>query len=135
MDLQAQLDIQRHAKVLRGVGVKYGFAIHSYRYMMISFVSEGYVERLVFVELISHCRVQSFISSAALCNFSVASTTSPPTAVIEVSSAKVATVVPSSCGRSLVYRRYKTGPSTLPCGTPALMGLSPEYSLSCLTRK
>jgi len=90
---------------------------------------------LSLLSLISYCRVQLFISSAAICNFSVASTTSAPTAMMAVSSAKVATVGPSGCGRSLVYRRYKTGPSTLPCGTPTLMGLSPEYSSSCLTWK
>jgi len=47
---------------------------------------------------------------------------SPPTATRAVSSAKVATVVPSGCGRSFVYSRYKTEPNTLPYGTPALMG-------------
>jgi len=52
-----------------------------------------------------------------------------------VSPAKVATVVPSGCGRSLVYRRYRTGPNTLPFGTPALMGFRPEYQSSCLTLK
>jgi hypothetical protein len=50
MHVPAQLGIQRHAKVLRGLGVSYGFAIHNYRYMMIPFVGEGYVDRLVFVE-------------------------------------------------------------------------------------
>jgi len=34
MHLPAQLGIQRHAKVFRCLGVRYGFAIHKYRYMM-----------------------------------------------------------------------------------------------------
>ena len=50
MYLPAQLGIQGHAKVFRGLGVRYGFAIHNDRYMMIPFVSEGHVDRLVFVE-------------------------------------------------------------------------------------
>ena len=49
------------------------------------------------LSLISYCRVQLFISSAALCNFSVASTTSPSTAMMAVTSA----TVPSGWGRSL----------------------------------
>lgn len=40
-----------------------------------------------------------------------------------VSSAKVAIVVLLVCGMSAVNIRYRKGPSTLPCGTPALMGL------------
>jgi hypothetical protein len=47
----------------------------------------------------------------------VASSTSPLTAIMAVSSAKVATVVPTGCGRSLVYMRSKTGRNTLLCGT------------------
>jgi hypothetical protein len=43
---------------------------------------------LSLLSLISYCRVQLFISSAAICNFSVASTTSAPTAMMAVSSAK-----------------------------------------------
>ena len=73
--------------------------------------------------------------SAACCNLSVASSTSVPTAMMAVSSAKFATVVPADWGISRVCTRNKTGPSTLPCGTPAFMGLSSEYSSPCLTLK
>jgi hypothetical protein len=51
--------------------------------------------------------------SAARCNFAVASATSPPTATRAVSSAKVATVVPSGCGRSVVYSST-VGPTHFP---------------------
>jgi hypothetical protein len=40
-------------------------------------------------------------------------------AKIAVSSEKVAVVVLSDVERSLVYTIYRTGPKTLPCGTPA----------------
>ena len=105
MHLPAQLGIQRRAKVLRGLGVSYGFAIHNYRYMMILLLVKVTWIDLSSLSLISHCQVQLFISSAALCNSSVASTSSPPMAMMAVSSAKFATVVPSGCGRSLMYRR------------------------------
>jgi hypothetical protein len=38
-------------------------------------------------------------------------------------------------GRSAVYSRYKSGPNTLPCGTPAFIEDSSEYSVSTFTRK
>jgi hypothetical protein len=38
-------------------------------------------------------------------------------------------------GTSLMESRYKTGPSTLPCGTTAFISFSFEYEFSCLTRK
>jgi len=38
---------------------------------------------------------------------------------IAVSSAKVAVVLFARVGRSAVLIRYRRGPSTLPCGTPA----------------
>ena len=41
MHLPAQLGIQRHANVLRGLGMSYDFAIHNYRHMMIPSVVEG----------------------------------------------------------------------------------------------
>jgi ABC-type uncharacterized transport system permease subunit len=41
----------------------------------------------------------------------------------------------SNFGRSLVYSRYRIGPSTLPCGTPAFISLSSEYASSCLILK
>jgi len=85
------------------------------------------------ISLINHYLVQLFMMSAARCTFSVASSTSASTATMVGSSAKVATVVPSCCGRLLVYIRYRTEPNTLPCGTQALIGLSPEYSSCCLT--
>jgi hypothetical protein len=40
-----------------------------------------------------------------------------------VSSAKVAAVVRLSVGKSAVYNRYRTGPRTLPCGTPDSIGM------------
>jgi len=58
-----------------------------------------------------------FTLSTARCNFSVASSTLSPTAMMAVSSAKDVTVDSSGCGRSLVYSRYRTGPNTLTCGT------------------
>jgi len=45
----------------------------------------------------------------AVCNFSVDSSLLLPIANIAVSSAKVATVLLSNTGRSLVYSRYRTG--------------------------
>ena len=44
----------------------------------------------------------------AVCNFPVDSSLLLPTANIAVSSAKVATMLFSSFGRSLVYSRYRT---------------------------
>jgi len=82
------------------------------------------------LSLINHCLVRLFSLSAAVCNFSVASSTLSPTAMMAVSSAKVATVVPSGCRRSLVYNRYRTVPNTHPFVTPALMGLNLEYIVS-----
>ena len=41
---------------------------------------------------------------------------------IAVSSAYVATVTSLLIGRSAAYKVYRTGPSTLPCGTPDLIG-------------
>lgn len=38
-----------------------------------------------------------------------------------VSSANVANVVCSVEDKSAVYRRYRSGPSKLPCGTPEVM--------------
>jgi hypothetical protein len=49
-------------------------------------------------------------------------------AKIAVSSAKVAVVVLSDGGRSLVYISYMTGPKTLPCGTPASVVLKVAIS-------
>jgi hypothetical protein len=92
MHLPAQLGIQRHAKVLRCLVMWYGFAIHIYRYTVTPFVGEIHVHRLYSLSLMSHCLVQLFIVSASCCNFSVASSTS---AMMAVSSEKVATVVPA----------------------------------------
>ena len=134
--LPAQFGVQRHAKVFHCLGMMYGFAIHNYREMVTPFIGEVHMnQQLSSLSLINHCLVHLFISSAALCNLSVASSTSPPTSMMAVSSAKVAILVPSGCRRSLVYIRYKTGPNTRPCCTPALNGLSPEYSSSCLSLK
>lgn len=57
-----------------------------------------------------------------------------PTATTAVLSAKVTTVYSPSMGMSLVYSTYRTGPRTLPSGTPALIYLNPEYSFPCLAR-
>jgi len=62
----------------------------------------------------------------AVCNFPVDPSFLLPTANIVVSSAKVATMLFSNFGRSLVYRRYRTGHTTLHCGTPAFISLSSE---------
>ena len=50
INLPAHLGIQSHDKEFRRLGVRYGFAIHNDRYMMITFVGEGDVDRIVFVE-------------------------------------------------------------------------------------
>ena len=57
--------------------------------------------------LINHFLIQLVILSTARCNFSVASSRLPPTAMTAVSSAKVATVASSGCGRSLFYSMYR----------------------------
>ena len=46
---------------------------------------------------------------------------------IAVSSANVNTVLLVVVGMFAVYNVYSIGPSTLPCGTPALMSLTSEY--------
>jgi hypothetical protein len=55
--------------------------------------------------------------------------------IIAVSPAKVAVVEPGEVGRSAVYSRYKSSPNTLPCGIPAFIDDSFEYSVSAFTRK
>jgi hypothetical protein len=55
--------------------------------------------------------------------------------MIAVSLAKVAVREPGYVGRSAVYSRYKSGPNMLPCGTPAFMDVSSEYSFSTCTTK
>jgi hypothetical protein len=64
-----------------------------------------------------------------------ATTGSLSAAMIEVSSANVAVIVPGDVGRSAVYSRYKSGPNTLPCGTPALMGVSGDCSVPMFMMK
>ena len=96
---------------------------------------EVHVLRLVSIKFDVPLLSPVVIESAACCSFSVASSTSVPTARMAVSSAKFATVVPTGWGMSLVWIRYRTGPSTLPCRTPALTGLRSEYSSPCLTLK
>jgi hypothetical protein len=56
-------------------------------------------------------------------------------AITAVSSAKVTVVDSGEVGRSAVYRRYISGPRTLPRGTPAFTGESSVYSFSTLTGK
>jgi hypothetical protein len=41
---------------------------------------------------------------------------------IAVSSVNVAVIVAGEVGRSAVYMRYRNGPRSLPCGTPAWIG-------------
>jgi hypothetical protein len=58
-------------------------------------------------------------------------------AKIAVSSAKVAVVVAEGVARSAVYMRYRNGPRTLPCGTPAWIGdrgcsAEPNLTKKCL---
>ena len=67
-----------------------------------------------------------------ICNLQVDSALFSPTARIAVPSANVAMVLFSGSGRSLVYSRYKTGPSTLRWGTPALMSFLSEKVSSTL---
>jgi hypothetical protein len=43
-------------------------------------------------------------------------------AITAASSAKVAIADSDEVGRSAVYRRYRSGPRTLPWGTPAFTG-------------
>jgi hypothetical protein len=50
-------------------------------------------------------------------------------AKIAVSPVKVAVVVLSDVGRSLVMTGYRTGPKTLPCGRPASVFLKVVISL------
>jgi hypothetical protein len=50
-------------------------------------------------------------------------------AKIAVSPLKVAVVVLSDVGRSLVLTGYRTGPETIPCGTPASVFLKVVISL------
>jgi hypothetical protein len=52
---------------------------------------------------------------------------------IIVSSANVPRVVLVEVGRSDVYRTYKVGPRTLPCGTLAFIGCSSDFSFPTLT--
>jgi hypothetical protein len=54
---------------------------------------------------------------------------------IAVSSAKVAVVVAGEVGRSAVYMRYRNGPRTLPCGTPAWIGDRECWAEPNLTKK
>ena len=62
----------------------------------------------------------------AVCNFPVDFSLLLPIANIALSSAKVATMLFSNFGRSLIYSRYRTGPGIRPCGTPTNISLSSE---------
>jgi len=73
-----------------------------------------------------HFFVHFCIWFMAVCNFPLDSSLLLPTANIAVSSAKVATMLFYNFWRSLVHSRYRTGPSTLPCGTPSFISLSSE---------
>lgn len=79
--------------------------------------------------------VQLFTMFAALCSLLVDSLMLSPVARIAVSSANVAILTSVVLGTSLVYSRNKTGPKTLPCGTPAYIFFISEYSSSYFTRK
>lgn len=72
-----------------------------------------------FLLFVKFSYVLSLILLRESCNFQAAKMT--------VSSTKVAIVLFSISQISLislVYSRYKTGPNTLPCGTPALISVS-----------
>jgi hypothetical protein len=57
------------------------------------------------------------------CSFLVEISTVSPIAMTAGSSANVTMVLFNVVGTSLIYSRYKTGPMTLPCGTPALISV------------
>jgi hypothetical protein len=79
----------------------------------------------------SHCLVQELIVLMAYRSLSVGSSMFSPTAMTAVSSANVAILVFALWGTSYVYNRDRTGPNTLPCGTPAFIFLRFEYLLPC----
>jgi hypothetical protein len=82
--------------------------------------------RFGFFEFYSPIFVQMATLFIADCSFLVVFQTVSPTVMTAVSSANVAMVLFDVVGTSLIYSRYKTGPSTLPCGTPALISFSSE---------
>ena len=51
-----------------------------------------------------------------------------------VSSANNFTLLWTISGRSFTYRRKRTGPSTLPCGTPLVTGIQADSLVSSITR-
>lgn len=85
------------------------------------------------LSFIFHLLVHSLTVLMADCSFLVDSEVFSPVANMAVSSAKVAMVTFLELGMSLVNMRYRIGPRTLPYGTPALISLSSENSLSNLT--
>jgi hypothetical protein len=87
------------------------------------------VDLFLFV-LILHFFAQSSILLTVAWNLIEAIDGSSCVAKIAVSSAKTAVVVLSDVGRSLVYIRYRMGPKTLPCSTPATIFLM--FVVSCL---
>jgi hypothetical protein len=84
------------------------------------------MNRFRFIKLDVPFFVHFCIWFMAVCSFPVDSSLLLPTVNIALSSAKVATVLLSNFGRSLVYSRYRTGLNTLPCGTPDFISLSSE---------
>ena len=58
------------------------------------------------------------MSSRSVCSRCMAISGSEWAVRTAVSSAKVADTVSAAAGKSAVYRRYRSGPRTLPCGTP-----------------
>ena len=78
-------------------------------------------------------QVHLYMVLLAFCNNRVEITSSWPVVSKAVSSAKAANFVCSKFGMSLVNNTYKTGPRTLPCGTPAWTSFRSDYASSCLT--
>jgi hypothetical protein len=52
-----------------------------------------------------------------------------------LSDARIAVVVAGEVGRFAVYMRYRNGPITLPCGTPAWIGDEGCWAEPNLTKK
>jgi hypothetical protein len=76
-----------------------------------------------------------WIASRLVCSFCDAIAGSLSVASTAVSPAEVAVIDSGEVGGSTVYSSYNNGPSTLPCGTPALTEESSVYSFSTSTSK
>jgi hypothetical protein len=90
------------------------------------------LEALAFI---LHLLSQHWIIRRLVCSSCEAMAGSLSMTITEVSSAKVAVVESGEVVRSEVYKRYRSGPRTLPWGVPAFTRESSMYSFSTLTRK